>query len=121
MIGKKGFTLYELLVVIAIMGVLAAIAIPRFVEYRKKSYDKTAVADVKSAYTSVQTYFVDYPSAKVTLDKVKKAGYRQTEHVQVRVIENKDEADTLEMEIEHKRGALIYVIDNNGKVTRVEK
>lgn len=60
--GQKGFTLIELMIVVAIIGILAAIAIPQFANYRKKSYNTQAKAELKSYYTACQAYFADKPS-----------------------------------------------------------
>jgi type IV pilus assembly protein PilA len=63
--GQKGFTLIELMIVIAIIGILAAIAIPQFTQYRKRAYDASAKADLKSAYTAAQAWFNDNPSGSL--------------------------------------------------------
>jgi type IV pilus assembly protein PilA len=56
---EKGFTLIELLVVILIIGVLAAIAIPLFINQKGKANDAAAKNDARSAQIAEETYFVD--------------------------------------------------------------
>ena len=56
---KKGFTLIELLIVIAIIGILAAIAIPQFSAYRKRSYNSAAKSDLRNACTAQEGFFLD--------------------------------------------------------------
>src|SRR4051794_8195980 len=55
----QGFTLIELLVVIIIIGILAAIAIPVFLNQRKKGWDAQAKADLKNMATAEETYLTD--------------------------------------------------------------
>ena len=55
----EGFTLIELLVVIIIIGILAAIAIPVFLNQRKKGYDASVKSDLRNAATAEETYLTD--------------------------------------------------------------
>jgi len=56
---EQGFTLIELLVVILIIGILAAIAIPSFLNQRTKATDSAAKSAVRTAQTAMETYFTD--------------------------------------------------------------
>ncbi len=57
--NEKGFTLIELLVVVAIIGILAAIAIPQFAEYRARGFDARAKSDLRNVATAEEAYFAD--------------------------------------------------------------
>ena len=57
--GESGFTLIELLVVIIIIGILAAIAIPVFLNQRQKGYDAGIKSDLDNAATAEETYLTD--------------------------------------------------------------
>ena len=60
----EGFTLIELLVVVIIIGILAAIAIPVFLNQREKAWDKAVQSDLRNAATAQETWFTDVtPSA----------------------------------------------------------
>ncbi|HYU54568.1 MAG TPA: prepilin-type N-terminal cleavage/methylation domain-containing protein, partial [Gemmatimonadaceae bacterium] len=56
MSNKKGFTLIELLIVVVIIGILAAIAIPKFANTKDKAY----VAAMKSDLRNMATYEEQY-------------------------------------------------------------
>lgn len=64
--NQKGFTLIELMIVIAIIGILAAVAIPNYIEYRAKSYCTATVNDGKAIASQLADYFAI--PANVTAD-----------------------------------------------------
>src|ERR1700758_1846354 len=57
---EGGFTLIELLVVILIIGILAAIAIPSFLNQKGKANDAAAKSQVKTLQTAIETYATDH-------------------------------------------------------------
>ena len=62
---SKGFTLIELLIVVAIIAILAAIAVPNFLEAQIRSKVSRAKADLRSIATALESYYVDqnvYPA-----------------------------------------------------------
>ena len=57
--NKKGFTLIELLIVVVIIGILAAIAIPKFSNTKEKAYVAAMKADLRNLVTAQEAYFAD--------------------------------------------------------------
>ena len=56
---RKGFTLIELLIVVVIIGILAAIAIPKFANTKEKAYIASMKSDLRNLITAQEAYFSD--------------------------------------------------------------
>jgi prepilin-type N-terminal cleavage/methylation domain-containing protein len=57
--AKKGFTLIELLIVVVIIGILAAIAIPKFANTKEKAYIAQMKSDLKNLASAQESFFAD--------------------------------------------------------------
>lgn len=60
MFNRKGFTLIELLIVVVIIGILAAIAIPKFAATKDKAKLASIQTDLRNVITAQEAYFADF-------------------------------------------------------------
>ena len=70
---KKGFTLVEIMIVVAIIAILAAVAIPNFIKYRKSSQATACVSNLKQIQAAKEQYLMATPtagSAAITLANI---------------------------------------------------
>ena len=83
--SRRGFTLIEVLVVAVIIGLLAAIAIPKFTNTKEKAYVAAMKTDLRNLATAEEAFF--YDSAKYSVSFVQMNGYAPTVGVSVTVNE----------------------------------
>jgi type IV pilus assembly protein PilA len=73
--NKQGFTLIELLIVVVIIGILAAIAIPRFASTKGKAFDAAAKTDLRNAMTAQEAYYSDNQTYASSASALTTGGY----------------------------------------------
>ena len=79
--NRKGFTLIELLIVVVIIGILAAIAIPKFASTKEKAYITAMKSDLRRLLIAEESYFADnltYSTDKAALKFGESAGVHVT-------------------------------------------
>ena len=67
---KKGFTLVEIMIVVAIIAILAAVAIPNFISYRKQSQATACIANLKQIQSAKELWFMNNSAAPSLTDLV---------------------------------------------------
>jgi prepilin-type N-terminal cleavage/methylation domain-containing protein len=72
--GKKYFTIIELMIVVAIIGILSAIAVPRFSQHRLDSFNKQMDSNVRMVMMAKEQWKLDNPGedgSVLTVDDIK--------------------------------------------------
>ena len=81
--NKKGFTLIELLIVVVIIGILAAIAIPKFANTKEKAYIASMKSDLRNLITAQEAYFSDNNSTYASSTTAMGTTYKSSSGVTV--------------------------------------
>ena len=76
--AESGFTLLELMIVMAIIGILAAIAVPSFINNVRNAKEAVLREDLHTMRVAIDSYTVDKQKAPQTLDDLVQAGYLKT-------------------------------------------
>ena len=105
--NHKGFTLIELLIVVVIIGILAAIAIPRFASTKEKAFDAAAKSDLRNAMTAQEVYFAENQTYTA-----QKADLSLTESQGVTVDVDSGDATGYTMSAKHASSANDFCVDS---------
>lgn len=104
----NGFSLFELLVVIAIVGILAAVSIPRFADFRATAYDSRAQQDLRNLASAQELHRATNPAYAANTGDL--ASFSNSEGVDV-TIAAADET-TFSATATHPAGSKLYAWDS---------
>ena len=108
--SNRGFSLIELLVVIAIIGILAAVSIPRFGDFRAAAYDARSQQDLRNLATAQELYRAT--NERYTSDTSELTSFVPSDGVDV-TIETADRT-TFRASASHPGGHYVYAWNSAG-------
>jgi prepilin-type N-terminal cleavage/methylation domain-containing protein len=112
--NEKAFTLIELMIVIAIIGILSAIAIPQFANYKKRAANSAAMSDAKNLATAQEVYQADNNTYASSIEDLEDAGFMGFSTGVALVGEITADADGWSAKLKHEGGTQEYTVSGPG-------
>ena len=111
--GVEGFTLVEMLIAIAIIGTLAAVAIPKYNQYKIRGYDAHSKQTLNNIYQLCKAYWIDTnPLEACDLSTIKSTYYGFHQHPDVTATLSPLPHDKFCASAKHKDSTSTYSIDS---------
>jgi type IV pilus assembly protein PilA len=115
---SKGFTLVELLISIAIIGILAAVGIPQYTQYKVRAYDAHSKQALKDMHLLCNAYWLDTDALQgCDLPKIKEATYRFNQNTDFVATLPPSPLDNFCASAKHNSSPNTYSIDNAAMIS----
>lgn len=109
--SEGGFTLIELLVVVIIIAILAAIAIPMYLQQRQKGWEANARSDLRNAAVAQESWYTDNSAYTATEANLVTEGFNESTNVSLTIVSA--DADDYCMSAVHSSGGSTYYMDDD--------
>ncbi len=102
---RNGFTLIELLIVVVLIGILAAIAIPKYQNSKGQALDAAALSDLRNLMTAAEAYFSEYQQYPASMSDL--PGFQLSDGVEILRFQRETGAagESLHIHLGHKNSS----------------
>jgi prepilin-type N-terminal cleavage/methylation domain-containing protein len=117
--NNRGFTLNELLAVTFILGILVAMAVPKFIEYRTRTFDASAKISLIHLYTTCKAYWIGIVEQKACdlkmIQKQPSFNYQVSPGISLSI--NNGLENAFSATSQHMKSSKVFKMDQRGRIT----